>query len=141
MFINKHFYCHLRTKYQNEPKGNRITRYLHSLTDWLQISDGMSNWQSWITLTFKNMNHWRTLNIYSIFSLKVPHKIHVVKEKRIYGSWGVDVNADDAIIAGKKALNDLHSFLGNNGFNEVYVDQVAEEFCRCHFLGSVSDCF
>ena len=56
---------------------------------------------------------------------KVPHKIHVVQEKRIYGSWGTDVNADDGIIVGKKALNDLHAFLGNNGFNEVFVDQVS----------------
>jgi hypothetical protein len=47
-----------------------------------------------------------------------------VKEKRIYGSWGRDVSAEDAIIVGKKALNDLHAFLGDNGFTEVYVDQV-----------------
>jgi glycogen debranching enzyme len=59
---------------------------------------------------------------------QVPHKIHVVKEKRIYGSWGTDVKEDDGIIAGKKALNDLHTFLGNNGFNEVYVDQVILAF-------------
>lgn len=57
--------------------------------------------------------------------MQVPHRVHVVKEKRLYGSWGVDVQADDAIIAGKKALNDLHNFLGNNGFKEVYVDQVS----------------
>ena len=54
----------------------------------------------------------------------MPHRIHVVKEKRIYGSWGSDVTKDSGIITGKKALNDLHAFLGNSGFNEVYVDQM-----------------
>lgn len=51
----------------------------------------------------------------------------MVKEKRIYGSWGADVDGQTGIISGKKALNDLHRFLGDSGFNEVYVDQVENE--------------
>ena len=67
---------------------------------------------------------WEPLLKSSYFLFQVPHKIHVVKEKRIYGSWGTDVDADSGIIKSKKAFNDLHKLLGNNGFNEVYVDQM-----------------
>lgn len=51
----------------------------------------------------------------------VPHHIHVVKEERLYASR---TEATEGMIRAKKALNDLHYYLGSNGFTEVYVDQM-----------------
>lgn len=58
------------------------------------------------------------------FDELVPHHIHVVHEERQYQSWGLQANEQSGIIAGKKALNDLHGFMGLQGFNQVYVDQI-----------------
>ncbi|XP_065200578.1 glycogen debranching enzyme isoform X2 [Planococcus citri] len=55
----------------------------------------------------------------------VPHHIHVVEETRTYMEWGNDqVVEDTGIVSGKKALNDLHYYLGKNGFKQVFVDQI-----------------
>lgn len=54
----------------------------------------------------------------------VPHHIHVVDEERQYQEWGKNVDESTGIISAKRALNDLHGFLGVNGFNQVYVDQM-----------------
>lgn len=58
------------------------------------------------------------------FDELVPHHIHVVNEERQYQAWGRQANEQTGIIAGKTALNDLHGFMGNQGFNQVYVDQM-----------------
>lgn len=54
----------------------------------------------------------------------VPHHIHVVNEERQYQEWGKNVNESTGIIAAKRILNDLHGYLGHEGFTEVYVDQM-----------------
>ncbi|XP_062509338.1 glycogen debranching enzyme-like [Corticium candelabrum] len=65
----------------------------------------------------------------------VPHHVNVVTEKREFPSWSDSsslsamssvVTVDDGIIAGKKALNDLHYQLGIDGYNQVFVDQVTD---------------
>ena len=62
----------------------------------------------------------------------VPHHIHVVKENRSYRSWkpSVDccqpdsVSYKSGIIYAKKLFNNLHSRLANEGYTEIFVDQV-----------------
>jgi glycogen debranching enzyme len=54
----------------------------------------------------------------------VPHHIHVVQEERQYQEWERHVNENTGIIAAKRAFNDLHGFMGTEGFTEVYVDQM-----------------
>lgn len=54
----------------------------------------------------------------------VPHHIHVVNEERQYQEWGKNVDESTGIIAAKKVLNDLHGYLGHEGFTEVFVDQM-----------------
>lgn len=40
-------------------------------------------------------------------------------------SWSdKEININTGIIAGKKALNELHYNLGKRGFDQVYVDQI-----------------
>lgn len=40
-------------------------------------------------------------------------------------SWSdEEINIDSGIVAGKKALNELHYDLGQRGFDQVYVDQI-----------------
>ncbi|XP_075221320.1 glycogen debranching enzyme isoform X2 [Lycorma delicatula] len=58
----------------------------------------------------------------------VPHHIHVVNENRQYPSWGENgITLDTGIVAGKKALNNLHYQLGKKGYNQVFVDQVDKD--------------
>ncbi|XP_053966475.1 glycogen debranching enzyme isoform X1 [Anastrepha ludens] len=54
----------------------------------------------------------------------VPHHIHVVDEERQYQEWGKNVDFNTGIIAAKRALNLLHGQLAEEGFNQVYVDQM-----------------
>ncbi|XP_032451729.1 glycogen debranching enzyme isoform X2 [Nasonia vitripennis] len=64
----------------------------------------------------------------------VPHHIHVVDEDRQYTSWtdkeglakenAKYVSKKSGIISAKKALNDLHFWLGQNSFSQVFVDQM-----------------
>lgn len=54
----------------------------------------------------------------------VPHHIHVVDEERQYQEWGKGVDFESGIIAAKRALNLLHGELAEQGFNQVYVDQM-----------------
>ncbi|XP_069497645.1 glycogen debranching enzyme isoform X2 [Ambystoma mexicanum] len=65
----------------------------------------------------------------------VPHQISVVSEERFYTKWNPkatasnsgEVNLQSGIIAGKRAINQLHQELGERGFIQVYVDQVDED--------------
>ena len=47
----------------------------------------------------------------------------MVTEPREFPSWndssGTGVTIDDGIMAGKRALNDLHHQLGKDGYNQV----------------------
>ena len=51
----------------------------------------------------------------------VPHHIHVVTEKRTYAGYE---QATKQMVAARRALNELHFYLGRHGFNEIYVDQM-----------------
>lgn len=51
-------------------------------------------------------------------------QIHVVDEERQYQEWGNGVDETSGIIAAKRALNDLHGELAEQGFSQVYVDQM-----------------
>jgi glycogen debranching enzyme len=51
----------------------------------------------------------------------VPHHIHVVSEKRTYAGAK---EATTGMVKARKALNDIHFFLGKNGYSEIYVDQM-----------------
>lgn len=63
----------------------------------------------------------------------VPHHIHVVKEDRLYQSWpskesrlkkNAFVRESDGILSAKRAINELHRWLGDQGYTQVYVDQI-----------------
>lgn len=58
----------------------------------------------------------------------VPHHIHVVSEERQYNVWDDGkatngVNLESGIIKGKQLMNNLHHFLGSNGYSQAFVDQ------------------
>ena len=59
----------------------------------------------------------------------VPHHIDVVHETRFYASWGrqdqQQVNESTGMIALKKALNQLHISLAEQGFHQLMVDQLS----------------
>lgn len=48
----------------------------------------------------------------------------MVDEERQYQEWDNGVNDKSGIIAGKRALNLLHGELAEQGFSQVYVDQM-----------------
>ncbi|CAI5441641.1 unnamed protein product [Caenorhabditis angaria] len=52
--------------------------------------------------------------------------IHVVSEARPYSSWlkKEEVSLEKGIIRGRKILNDLHVWLAQNGYSQVFVDQM-----------------
>lgn len=63
----------------------------------------------------------------------VPHHIHVVNESRRYGQWsekqldaldGTSVSYQSGIVYAKRICNDLHQKLQQEGFTEIFVDQV-----------------
>ncbi|XP_055915816.1 glycogen debranching enzyme isoform X2 [Eupeodes corollae] len=54
----------------------------------------------------------------------VPHHVHVVDEQREYQEWGKAVSHKTGIIGAKRALNLLHGQLAEEGFSQVYVDQM-----------------
>ncbi|XP_052738312.1 glycogen debranching enzyme [Bicyclus anynana] len=61
----------------------------------------------------------------------VPHHVHVVDEERLYAEWADGEPADEgrvgaasALLAARRALNELHRELAAAGYDEVYVDQM-----------------
>lgn len=54
----------------------------------------------------------------------VPHHIHVVNEERQYQEWEKHVTNETGIIAGRKIINLLHGEMAEQGFNEVFIDQM-----------------
>lgn len=54
----------------------------------------------------------------------VPHHIHVVTEARQYQEWGKNCDEKTGIIAARKALNELHGYLAEHNFDQVFVDQM-----------------
>ncbi|CAB3411249.1 unnamed protein product [Caenorhabditis bovis] len=52
--------------------------------------------------------------------------VHVVDEKRPYASWSnpKHVCPLKGIIRGRKVLNDLHAYMAEHGYNQVFVDQM-----------------
>merc|ERR1719259_1034974 len=57
----------------------------------------------------------------------VPHHIHVVTEERVYAAWGEGVGPHTGITQAKRILNALHGTLAQEGFSEVFVDQVSAD--------------
>ena len=59
----------------------------------------------------------------------IPYHIHVVKEDRLYRKWSQSnaaaefVGNSAAMIRVKRALNNLHQMLAENGYDQVFVDQ------------------
>lgn len=51
-------------------------------------------------------------------------QIHVVNEERQYQEWGKDVDENSGIIAARRALNLLHGELADQGYSQVFVDQM-----------------
>lgn len=54
-------------------------------------------------------------------------QIHVVDEERQYQEWGKNVDMKSGIISVKRALNILHGQLAEEGFSEVFVDQMNDD--------------
>lgn len=50
-----------------------------------------------------------------------------MNEERQYQEWGHGVDDRTGIIAAKRALNLLHGEMVDNGFNQVFVDQMHPE--------------
>jgi glycogen debranching enzyme len=67
----------------------------------------------------------------------VPHKIEVVSEKRLYPGWSDStspsphpwstIDHTHGLIEAKRLLNQLHQQLAEEGYHEIFVDQVTEE--------------
>ncbi|CAD6192035.1 unnamed protein product [Caenorhabditis auriculariae] len=56
----------------------------------------------------------------------IRHHIHVVTEKRLYSNWEreEEVSLKKGMISARKVLNNLHSWLAQNGYTQVFVDQM-----------------
>ncbi|KAI9579033.1 hypothetical protein GQX74_005916 [Glossina fuscipes] len=54
----------------------------------------------------------------------VPHHIHILDEKRTYQSRDKKGDLNTAIVAAKRALNNLHHHLTEKSFTQVFVDQM-----------------
>uniref|UniRef100_A0A336MYR3 Glycogen debranching enzyme n=1 Tax=Culicoides sonorensis TaxID=179676 RepID=A0A336MYR3_CULSO len=54
----------------------------------------------------------------------VPHHIHVVNEERQYQEWNKHVTHESGMIAARKVINLLHGEMAEQGFNQVFVDQM-----------------
>ena len=60
----------------------------------------------------------------NLFQL-VPHHIHVVSELREYPGWKEhQLDSNTGIIGARKELAKLHQRLAEEGFTEIYVDQL-----------------
>ncbi|XP_047985833.1 glycogen debranching enzyme [Leguminivora glycinivorella] len=71
----------------------------------------------------------------------VPHHVHVVDEARLYPAWGEGegrVGAATGLLAARKELNLLHCQLAQQGYDEVYVDQMTEAVTAVTRHSSVS---
>lgn len=51
----------------------------------------------------------------------------MVNESRQYQEWNNGVDAKSGIIAARRALNALHGRLAEEGFDQVYVDQMTPD--------------
>lgn len=54
-------------------------------------------------------------------------QIHVVNEERQYQEWNNGVDSKSGILAAKRALNVLHGKLAEEGYSQVYVDQMSPD--------------
>lgn len=57
----------------------------------------------------------------------IHKQIHVVNENRQYQEWNNGVDAKSGIVAARRALNALHGQLADEGFDQVYVDQMTPD--------------
>lgn len=54
-------------------------------------------------------------------------QIHVVDEERQYQEWGNGVDDSSGIVSAKRALNLLHGKLADEGYSQVFVDQMHQD--------------
>lgn len=62
-----------------------------------------------------------------ILTSETLSQIHVVNEARQYQEWGNGVDAKSGLIAARRALNALHGRLADDGFDQVYIDQMTPD--------------
>ena len=55
----------------------------------------------------------------------VPHHIHVVSESRLYRGWSsLSTSGPAGLVEARRELARLHRTLAEDGFSEVFVDQL-----------------